>query len=39
MGSLVKYFHCDFWDLFEVFVVNSDTGHEQKLFPQRNGSE
>jgi transcriptional regulator with XRE-family HTH domain len=33
MGSLVKYFKCDFWDLFEVYLVNRETGSETALKP------
>jgi putative transcriptional regulator len=32
--QLVKYFGCPFEDLFEVVLVNSDTGKEQVLQPR-----
>jgi transcriptional regulator with XRE-family HTH domain len=31
--QLVKYFGCGFEDLFEVILVNSETGREQVLTP------
>src|ERR1700674_2450741 len=33
MGNMTRYFHCDFWDLFEVVLVNPETGREQTLVP------
>ncbi len=33
MASMVKYFRCDFWDLFEVVLVDPETGREQTLVP------
>jgi hypothetical protein len=30
---MTRYFHCDFWDLFEVVLVNPETGREQQLVP------
>lgn len=33
--ALVKYFGCDFSDLFEVVLVDSRTGQEQVLQPKR----
>jgi DNA-binding XRE family transcriptional regulator len=32
--QLVKYFACRFDDLFEVVLVNSETGREQTLQPK-----
>ena len=34
MGNMTRYFHCDFWDLFEVVLVNPETGREQPLVPR-----
>ena len=34
MGNMTSYFHCDFWDLFEVVLVNPETGREQPLVPR-----
>jgi DNA-binding XRE family transcriptional regulator len=31
--QLVKYFRCDFADLFEVVLVDGETGREQVLRP------
>ena len=28
MGNMTSYFHCDFSDLFEVVLVNPETGRE-----------
>jgi len=36
MATLVKYFRCDFWDLFEVYVVNGENRSEQRLLPARD---
>ena len=33
MGNMTCYFHCDFWDLFEVVLVNPETGREEPLVP------
>src|SRR5438874_2706311 len=33
MGDMTRYFQCDFWDLFEVVLVNPETGREQTLVP------
>jgi transcriptional regulator with XRE-family HTH domain len=33
MASMVKYFGCEFWDLFEVVLVDPETGREQTLVP------
>lgn len=33
MTSMVKYFRCDFWDLFEVVLVDPESGREQALVP------
>jgi len=33
--QLVKYFGCRFEDLFEVVLVNPETGSEQRLEAQR----
>jgi DNA-binding XRE family transcriptional regulator len=32
--QMVKYFACRFDDLFEVVLVNSETGREQTLHPK-----
>jgi len=37
MGNMTRYFHCDFWDLFEVVLVNPETGREQPLVPPAKG--
>ena len=34
-AQLVKYFGCDFGDLFEVVLVDSETKREQVLQPKR----
>jgi transcriptional regulator with XRE-family HTH domain len=31
--QLVKYFGCRFEELFEVVLINPDTGHEQVMAP------
>jgi DNA-binding XRE family transcriptional regulator len=33
--QMVKYFGCDFGDLFEVVLVDSETNREQVLQPKR----
>jgi transcriptional regulator with XRE-family HTH domain len=33
--QMVKYFGCDFGDLFEVVLVNPETSEEQWLQPKR----
>jgi transcriptional regulator with XRE-family HTH domain len=35
MASLVKYFRCDFLDLFEIYLVTGENGREQALRPER----
>jgi transcriptional regulator with XRE-family HTH domain len=36
MASLVKYFRCDFWELFEVYLVNGENRDQQRLLPARD---
>jgi DNA-binding XRE family transcriptional regulator len=36
--QLVKYFACQFEDLFEVILVNPETGREQALHPKVSGN-
>ncbi len=33
--QMVKYFGCDFGDLFEVVLVNPETSEQQRLQPKR----
>src|ERR1700736_1360396 len=33
MGNMTSSFHCDFWDLFAVVLVNREPGREQRLVP------
>jgi len=33
--QLVKYFGCDFWELFEVVMIDPQTKREQVLQPRR----
>ncbi len=35
MARMVKYFRCDFWELFEVVLLNPETGREQSLVPAK----